>query len=128
KGALRLRKMMDREPRDDAVELRAAKWRPLGVPPPERDVRETGLGTSRPRLFKHLVCGVEGHDRLCLWRQCCRDDARPTGDVEQVPSCRVPDGGGKSSRNIPVGLLRPGVERVGLSPKFLRHALEMIHR
>ena len=125
--ALRIGKMMDREPGDDAVELRIAERQRLGVALPERDVHEARPGASRLGLFKHLLRGVEGHDRLCSGRQCGRDNARPTGNVKQVTLSRIPQGSRKSGGDIFIRLLREGVERVGLPPKFFRDAFEMIH-
>jgi hypothetical protein len=60
--ALRIGKMMDRKPGNDAVELGIAERQRLGVPLPERHIHKARFGASRLGLFKHLLGGVEGHD------------------------------------------------------------------
>jgi hypothetical protein len=88
-GALRIGKMMDREPRDHAVELRVPERQVFGVAGSERDIAQPGFGATRLGLFQHLFRGIESDNRTCPWRQRRRNDARSAGDVEQFAATRI---------------------------------------
>src|SRR5262249_4966894 len=71
--------------------------------------------------------GVEGHYGCRSRRDGGRDDARPAGNIKKVAvgcfgQCRP-----KAVRDLVVSLLRPEIERLSLSSKFVRDALDVIH-
>jgi hypothetical protein len=63
-GALRIGKMMDREPRDHAVELRVPERQVFGVAGSERDIVQPGFGATRLGLFQHRFRGIESEPNL----------------------------------------------------------------
>ena len=80
--------MMDREAGHDAVELPIRERQVFRIATFEIDIGQSGLVATRPRLFEHLLGGVEGDHRGCDGRKRGGDDARTAGDIEQAAARR----------------------------------------
>jgi len=78
--------MMDRQSRDQSLELRIIEWQVLRVAAYELNVAQPCLPASCSCPFEHLLSRVKGHYGCRAGRNRGRYDTRPACNIEDIAS------------------------------------------